>query len=626
MRRSTASFVFGLAPLLTATSAFAFQQPIFVTHHNDVPATSPPINKEATTVIQGDFSGHGSHDVVYRFQDEACLFYAPGSLKLAMMIPGLRDFTDLGSLSPAANSTQDRIAATDPNGLTVWTYSKGAGLWSKKLEYGPNAALWMNATLLRRADVDGDGIDDLVGVRSDLHGVVIGYCDAAGALTTQLGPVFARSLLDLTVGNVDSDPALEFCGLQDNGVSIREIDGTPTFFMRGTQPGYAVTTLHRAGQLDQFAWITKAALSANTIVYAINSTTYEPAIDLGADVGRALVAADYDRDGFDDLLVSQANTGLRRLYRRLAGVPSFSVAESSAVNCESLSSPEPNAANAAFVDLDGDDVPEISIYSNVTQALCVLQRDTPVRTSAFVTDPCESLDAAIVGANFKSTELPTWTGATSELELLVDRDAWNFAGIPALNAFEVYVYKQHLNGPGTMTLSSKVRRWNIFLARSTGSGTYEAQNTTYLTGAGLRAEHLLRIPLTFGPMSSQTAMPQMDWATAGPDFRFYVEIRACTYTPSASGGTITNRKRLFKYGLSGSPDYVANGSTQGLESFALAQPNGSVLPFNCTAYAATTGGGGAGGVKIGGFVAMSSLPDFELSPIEWPTVILIGTF
>lgn len=639
-----------------AGSAFAQNPPTpYETRQNDVPLTGSGIETTATAqkLIVGDLSGHGAGDVIAKYSSQqVCLFYAPGGLRLPLsLLPAGTAVTDIAIAAPATSGGHERLAVTNSNGLTFWSMSKGGQCTNQAFGGSANAP-WIDASMLRNFDVDGDGDEDIVGIQSNLRTVVIGTNNGSGGYTTSTGPVFAQNLSDFTVANLDSDVEAEFVGLQPNGVVVRDSLNNIAMFARSafTGAGYCLTTLHRVGMTDQVAWLTPEDVQPNsqTKLYLMDQTSIEGPILLGATVPTFATAGDFDKDGLDDLLVANAADSFGNLYRRLPGVPSF--------RTDAPQQPEPPlppvplytskveydetwiaapAPKGVLVDLDGDDVPEIVGASDDTKQLRVLMRDEPTKTTglAFLGGLCPSDDVAFVGVNFDSSDLHpsgsnyAWTSGAGDLQLMIDEAAWAaFSGTnPTVNAFEVHAYRQNVAGTASMTLSNSVNGWFVVRARTNNglpyqkaSDLYNPTTTNQPTLALPDTVHIVNIELLDG---SGQSMPLIDWAVNQRDFRFYVEIRACHFDEATQ--QITNRKRIYKYGFSGTPDTVhANSTTtDGLITFGEAQADFSLFSMNCFAgLAAGTGGG----VKIGGAVMLSSLPNFPNQPLVWPPMVKQG--
>ncbi|MCC7173346.1 MAG: VCBS repeat-containing protein [Planctomycetes bacterium] len=597
-----------------------------------------PVSK----LVFADVSGHGTRDCVGLYNGEVCLFYSPGGLDLALKVQPANGTVDLCTVAPATGAGPRRLVTTNSIGMFVWSLSK-SGSWANVQLTGSGASNWINASMLRSGDVDGDGIEDVAGIASDGQTMLFAYGNGSGGFTTQVGPSFVHVVSDFTLANLDADAALEVAGMQANGVSIREVStGTQTMFLRATGAVQCLTTLHRAGQTDQVAWLTTQTPGSNTVLYLANQSSYELPITLGGRIASFASAGDFNADGLDDLLVSHANWTASTLYTRIASTPptpSFSPNPTDAcdisVDGSAVGTQNPGP-HASLVDVDNDGIPEVAGYCDGPRTLRVLMRDTPPSTASYVVGTCQSGDQALLGANYMSSDLTTgatpgwsWGHATNELELLIDEYGWAAFNAGTVNAFEVFVYKQLNSGPSAMTVSTKVRKWMIVPARkSTGSATNTdtKYGTTTTAPSGTYYTHLVKIPLTV-PLSGggTDVMPAMTWQSTSKDFNFYVEIAACHYDTAT--GTISNRKRVYKYGLGGTAMPTGGATTTGnLVALAAGQSGGMNLPFNCHAYPDSHGGTSCPMVKIGGYVALSSLPEFEILPIEWPTIELISGF
>lgn len=218
------------------------------------------------------------------------------------------------TLSVAANDV-DRVGGVGPQGSDGLALVGPSGLWMVRFDAGLQqftyellaAGPWDGATLVRAVDLDGDGLQDLLGVAADGTSLLtMTALDAAGGF--QAGPSLESSwsVRDVVPVQWDADAGLELGVLSDWGVEVLGESGQVLDAWPAILPGGAIARLAQEGlATDRVAWVAAYAPPAEQLLLTLSpGGNVDDAVDLGALDAFALVGADYDLDGDDDLLIS----------------------------------------------------------------------------------------------------------------------------------------------------------------------------------------------------------------------------------------------------------------------------------------------------------------------------------
>lgn len=222
--------------------------------------------------------------------------WAPSELSL--------DVSDLAVLRDAQGPGRDALVVLEPSGLSLVTFD--ASVWDFVSAPLATGGGWGGARLVRSEDLDGDGVDDLVGLEADQR--TLRTLTSAGGATPAIGATLESAwlVIDLLPIQWDGDPALELAVLSDWGVEVLEQDGTLLDAWPSALPGDAIARITQQGQsTDRLLWITAYAPPAQQLLMTLApGGAVHDQIDLGALDAFAAIGGDYDLDGDDDVLIS----------------------------------------------------------------------------------------------------------------------------------------------------------------------------------------------------------------------------------------------------------------------------------------------------------------------------------
>lgn len=260
----------------------------------------------------------------------------------------------------------------DPNGATVQTPD---AMSAPLRSIVPNVALTTlpasDATRIRVADVDGDGIDDLV--------VLLRFVGATGedgaAVTLLRGkaapavgefPFVQPTTATLVHANAASIALGDFAATTAGPTRLELAVAVPT----GTAPG-AIDGDH----IRFFRYRAGSAPAAD--VFERSAIADEAQVLLAGDGPTQLAAADLDRDGLVDLLVAGAGDSALRLFRNVSlpqdGEPQVDID----AFVESLSSPQPMSPGTPTAlhlsDVNGDGNVDAVVTVEFTSAVTTLR-------------------------------------------------------------------------------------------------------------------------------------------------------------------------------------------------------------------------------------------------------------
>ncbi len=222
--------------------------------------------------------------------------FAPFELPLAAL--------DLDRVRGAGPGGRDALAVVDAGGLRLVRFDPPS--WSFVVD--PIAAgAWAGARKVRAADLNGDGLDDLLGVAAD-GSTLLQLLAQGSPATFQSGGSAATAfeVRQMCTLQWNADPGLEVAVLSNWGIQVLEPEGTLLAQWPAVMPGGTMARLRQAGQAtDRLAWITAWAPPAQQWLMTLApGGAVNDLLDLGALDAFAAVGGDYDLDGDDDLLVS----------------------------------------------------------------------------------------------------------------------------------------------------------------------------------------------------------------------------------------------------------------------------------------------------------------------------------
>lgn len=492
--------------------------------------------------------------------------------------------------------------------------ASGGAAWQVEQTIGD--ATWANARFVRDADFDGDGRIDVLVVKADYReiGFALGRPDGTFDVST-IGFSLNNSALDVDLADVDFDGDPELGLLTTGGLSVRHHQGTLIAFLRNPDTAWVGGAVGSLGH--RFFWISKGqGTSSNWIYTAGTSPYYEGPYVVDEFDPIAVDCADHDGNGKQDALVTTGATDQHYLfYQSSSGTFGAGTGEMAVLTeLTSVGTPEPNACPLAWADLDGDgaldiaapvrDEPdagaghaELRVFRGVDDPQGVICDGSPFLNVTY--DGCVT-DCGTPGAYDHNT-----------LGLAIDDDSW---GPNAGQHLEVLVWKRvaPTTSPDTTGVNQTYMGRYLFAVGSSspfwnaGEDRYEVPVRLY-SSANVNGVALDQAP------NPETAMP---WSSARR--RYYVQVRRVNYNTST--GQITSAGRPYVGALAGEcfgSGASCTGTNADINTTNLINQEDdacSMVPF-------TVGWGP--NLKIGDFVSLNTLPDFDPTLPQYVPQLLI---
>lgn len=279
---------------------------------NETPDLEWPATLGATgpfgRAVAGQFTEDGIRDVVSLKGSTAVLVYGPAQHEAFHALAG--EWQDLEVLARLGPDGQDVLATVGAAGLALHWLPRAAGEFTCA---DPGGDSWSGTARLRRCDWNGDGWDDLVGLAADRRTVLvktaIGGGGAPPELADEAGFSVPWDVLEFEPCEFDGVPGLELAAVTEKGLRVYAHDGKQILHVRDWFPGDVMAVIRVKEQpQDRIAWMTRAPNGVDEWLTVVDAGGYEPPLNLGPILPRALVAVDWNGDGADDLAASVASS------------------------------------------------------------------------------------------------------------------------------------------------------------------------------------------------------------------------------------------------------------------------------------------------------------------------------
>jgi len=377
MRWSSLSAV--LATLAGSAWGFRASQLLHGSSFVEPWATGAPESGAFGRAEAGDVNGDGVVDAwMLDGTDAVLLFDVDATFAPVRVAPAAND---LCLARGHALDGRDALAWVDAGGLHVGLVAPAdAQLDLRLLNSGP----WAGARLVRAADWDADGREDLAGVAADSRTIVLARAESGElAFETLVAFVALADVKDLVPLQWTPDAPLEFAVLTALGVQVHDESGVLLAAFSGP-PGGAVARIRQSGtSTDRLAWIAAPVPLMPQWLSTLSQAGIEAQVDLGGVDVVSCLGADSDSDGDDDLLISHTNS-YELLWLENRRSSTNPLAESFLVTLQTLrllcagpiteDAPE-NRAVPALVDLDGDGDLDVVFGCEGAQELHVIRED-----------------------------------------------------------------------------------------------------------------------------------------------------------------------------------------------------------------------------------------------------------
>jgi hypothetical protein len=250
--------------------------------------------------VSGQFTPDGALDVALIDGSELVLLTNPDEFFAASKVATA--VADLERLAGAGAAGLDALATVGSSGLKRYWYDASSASF-------PSAAIgssaWMGARLVRSADVNADGLADLVGLAADGQTVLQEIATSPTAFSAGPSSAALATVRNLVLLQWDTDSPLEVALLTDLSVEVRELGGTLLDQFAAATPGGTFCAIGQTGTAqERLVWLTEYAPPAFQYLLVLSPGGVSDVVDLGALDAFAVVPTDYDLDGDDDILIS----------------------------------------------------------------------------------------------------------------------------------------------------------------------------------------------------------------------------------------------------------------------------------------------------------------------------------
>ena len=340
----------------------------------------------------GDFDGDGTPDVLLFDGPRPVVLFAPDQFfaPLELAAPA-QDGCVVAGGAPG----RDAIALVAPAGLSLVRFDPLTGQLSSQLTA---AGAWAGARLVRAAQLDGHGAQDVCGIAADRRTVLCLREVASGAPVASATFQALSDVYDVLAIEWDGDAQSELAILSHAGLHIHELDGVLRAGWSSAWPGGAIARVRQAGAVhDRVAWVSAFAPPLQQTLLTVSPSGIESSLGLGALDVVAALGADFDGDGDDDLLLSHRHSHQLLWIENERDITatqavSFDAFDSAKVLIEvgpvGEQAPQ-NASWPALADFDGDGDLDIVFAVERTASVHVIRGDWNDETRERVT-----LDAA----------------------------------------------------------------------------------------------------------------------------------------------------------------------------------------------------------------------------------------
>ncbi len=336
----------------------------------------------------------------------------PGPARLLIWRKGPTGWTSTKLEDGDSNVFHKAIVEKDGSILTIAASKAKLKRWRHNDGKWSQETLWENSwggqfdrlRDIEIGDVDGDGKDEYVIATHD-QGVIAVYNppDAAGGkgVVMEMDQKADTFVHEIEIGDLEGDGKMEFFATpsarnqanasQPGEIVVYRFDGTQ--YVRSVVDGGEHTHAKEilAHDVDndgksEFFGVLEAELEDKAIKKPVEIKLYRPAADgsfVGTTVGtitdrqtRFLVAADFDGDGFDELVAAAMKTGLFLIDGKVGA--DGEIVWDAPVNFEKTSSGFEHAVVPA--DLDGDGKVELYVAADDQRELSRYEWDAATKT------------------------------------------------------------------------------------------------------------------------------------------------------------------------------------------------------------------------------------------------------
>lgn len=285
--------------------------------------------------------------------------------------------TEMTCLRGGAPDGRDGLLLSSVRGLELWWLSESSQTFEVEALGG---AAWKHCLRLRSADLLGDGGRGVVGLRADGHALLL-RSEPRDPATEVVLPT-EDLVHDFVLLQWDGEPGLEIAMHTAAGFRITDLALAPLFASPAGGVDDLLAVIRRPDQAtDRVA--TLIALPGARWLFCADKEHSDPGVWIGAIDPVEMLAADWDADGQQDLLLSQRTTAQLVLFhnRQLEKGYSFDLDPDDVTLLDPTSDgsgalPAPwNDGVPSFVDLDADGDADVLHPLNVDKNVVLLRSD-----------------------------------------------------------------------------------------------------------------------------------------------------------------------------------------------------------------------------------------------------------
>jgi hypothetical protein len=276
--------------------------------------------------VSGEFTGDGIPDAVVLRDQRVSLLYGPNQYRgpggNALSFTLTNDENESESVSDIAVFAEggfdltDAILTVGPEGLVRWRWLPNSGGFERVEIPGPWSAPQRIATWHPPASPLGwVAVLRADGLTVDVLTFVEATGDPLSQTTRQLGPHIEE--IGLYDGNQDVTP--EIFAIRNGDLEVWDLyDSLPAVTIPAGPGGGHVAVLREADtSAERLAWVTE--VDGQLAIQTVAGVVVDSPVFIGPYVLETIAGGDYDRDGYEDLLVASSSPERFVVYRNQQG-------------------------------------------------------------------------------------------------------------------------------------------------------------------------------------------------------------------------------------------------------------------------------------------------------------------